>query len=175
MAKSPYASAMDSLMYAMVCTRPDIAHVVGMGRDTTLRGYSDADLGRCNNTFTSTTGYVFTIGGTTVSWMSRLQKSVALSTSEAEYMALTEASKELGRDTTLRGYSDADLGRCNNTFTITTGYVFTIGGMTVSWMSRLQKRVALSTTEAEYMALTEASKELVWLKTFMKELGSKQT
>jgi hypothetical protein len=35
----------------------------------------------------STTGYVFTIGGTTVSWISKLQKVVALSTIEAEYVA----------------------------------------------------------------------------------------
>jgi hypothetical protein len=41
----------------------------------------------------STTGYVFTIGGTTVSWISKLQKVVALSTIKAEYVAATGASK----------------------------------------------------------------------------------
>ncbi|KAD2158584.1 hypothetical protein E3N88_41723 [Mikania micrantha] len=65
------------------------------GSDIILRGYSDADLGGCKKTFKSTTGYVFTVGNTAVSWMSRLQKSVALSTTEAEYMAVAEASKEL--------------------------------------------------------------------------------
>ncbi|GJY78963.1 retrovirus-related pol polyprotein from transposon TNT 1-94 [Tanacetum coccineum] len=44
----------------------------------------------------------------------------------------------------------------------------------VSWQSRLQKCVALSTTEAEYMAATEACKELLWLKRFLQELGFKQ-
>ena len=43
----------------------------------------------------STTGYVFTVGGTTVSWISKLQQVVALSTTEAEYVAATEASKEM--------------------------------------------------------------------------------
>jgi hypothetical protein len=52
----------------------------------------------------------------------------------------------------------------------TTGYVFTIGGTRVSWISKLQKVVALSTTEAEYVAATEASKEMIWLQRFMEEL-----
>ena len=56
----------------------------------------------------------------------------------------------------------------------TIGYVFTVGGTTISWISKLQKVVALSTTEAEYVAATEASKEVIWLQRFMKELGTKQ-
>jgi hypothetical protein len=56
----------------------------------------------------------------------------------------------------------------------TTGYVFTIGGTTVSWISKVQKVVALSTTEAEYVAATEASKEMIWLQRFMEELRTKQ-
>jgi hypothetical protein len=56
----------------------------------------------------------------------------------------------------------------------TTGYVFTVGGTTVSWISKLQKVVALSTTEAEYVVATEASKEMIWLQRFMEELGKKQ-
>ena len=39
------------------------------------------------------------------------------------------------------------------------------------WTSKLQKTVALSTTEAEYVAATEASKEMVWLQSFLDELG----
>ena len=52
--------------------------------------------------------------------------------------------------------------------------MFTIGGTTVSWISKLQKVVALSTTEAEYVAITEASKEMIWLQRFMEEVGKKQ-
>jgi len=43
------------------------------------------------------------------------------------------------------------------------GYVFNLFGGTVSWMSKKQSIVALSTTEAEYMVATYASKEAVWL------------
>ena len=42
----------------------------------------------------STIGYVYTLGGTAVSWGSQLQKIVALSTTEVEYVAITEASKD---------------------------------------------------------------------------------
>lgn len=53
----------------------------------------------------------------------------------------------------------------------TTGYVFTLGGTAVSWSSKLQKIVALSTAKAEYVAVTEASKKMVWLQNFLSELG----
>jgi hypothetical protein len=43
----------------------------------------------------STTWYVFTIGGTTISWILKMQKVVSLSTNEAEYVVATEASKEM--------------------------------------------------------------------------------
>jgi hypothetical protein len=53
----------------------------------------------------------------------------------------------------------------------TTGYVFTVGGTMVSWISKLQNVVSLSTMEVEYVVATEASKEMVWLQMFMDELG----
>lgn len=56
----------------------------------------------------------------------------------------------------------------------TTGMVFTLGCNPVSWRSNLQKVVALSSTESEYIALSEASGEAVWLKGFMHELGFSQ-
>ena len=79
-----------------------------------------------------------------------------------------------GSDTVLQGYVDAyTVGdKDNNRSTI--GYVFTIGGTTVSWISKLQKVVALSTMEAEYVATIEASEEMIWLHGFMLELGKKQ-
>ena len=56
----------------------------------------------------------------------------------------------------------------------TIGYVFTVGGTTVSWISKLQQVVSLSTTKAEYVAATEPGKEMIWLQRFMEELGKKQ-
>jgi hypothetical protein len=56
----------------------------------------------------------------------------------------------------------------------TIGYVFTIGGTTVSWILKLQKVVALSTMEVEYVSTTKASKEMIWLQRFMEELGKQK-
>ena len=55
----------------------------------------------------------------------------------------------------------------------TTGYVFTVGGKAVSWVSKIQSVVALSTTEVEYVAAREASKEMIWLQKFLDELRKK--
>ncbi len=74
----------------------------------------------------------------------------------------------------LTGYVDSDLAGDVNTKKSTTGYVYTLGGTAVSWVLRLQKIVALSTTEAEYVAVTEAGKVMVWLQGFLEELGQRQ-
>ncbi|TNV97314.1 hypothetical protein C5H24_12810, partial [Xylella fastidiosa] len=75
---------------------------------------------------------------------------------------------------TVQGYVDADFAGDQDTRRSTTGYIYTMGSTAVSWVSRLQKLVTLSTTEAEYVAVTEAAKEMIWLKGFLEELGLKQ-
>ena len=71
----------------------------------------------------------------------------------------------------LHGYVHLDFMGNVNSRRSTTDYVSTLGSGAVTWVSRLQKIVALSTTEVEYVAATEACKEMIWLKDFMKELG----
>jgi len=53
----------------------------------------------------------------------------------------------------------------------TIGFVFMMGGGAISWSSKRQCTIALSTTEAEYMASTRATKEAIWMTKLMKELG----
>ena len=53
----------------------------------------------------------------------------------------------------------------------TSGFVFLLWGAPISWASKRQACVALSTTEAEVIALVEAAKEAVWLRRFIRELG----
>ena len=53
----------------------------------------DANLGGDVDSIKSTSGYIYTTGGTVVSWMFRLQKCVSLSSTEAEYVAIAEAGK----------------------------------------------------------------------------------
>lgn len=65
------------------------------GNDLHFCGYSDADYAGDVTTRRSTSGYVFMFGGSVISWGSERQKSVALSTTESEYMAASHAVKEL--------------------------------------------------------------------------------
>uniref|UniRef100_A0A3Q7G4H6 Reverse transcriptase Ty1/copia-type domain-containing protein n=1 Tax=Solanum lycopersicum TaxID=4081 RepID=A0A3Q7G4H6_SOLLC len=80
-----------------------------------------------------------------------------------------------GRDDTqclVTGYSDSDYAGDVNTRRSVTGYVFTLGGSVVSLKATLQPTVTLSTMEAEYMALTEAAKEGIWMKGLFSDLDS---
>jgi len=143
MSKVPYASAVGSLMYAMVCTRPDIAHAVGVV-----------------SRFLSNPGKEHWEG---VKWILRYLKGTSK-------MHLSFKRSNL----TLQGFSDADLGGDLDGRKSTTGYIFTLGGTAISWKSKLQGRVSLSTTEAEYIAISETAKEMIWLKNLLKELGKGQ-
>jgi len=60
-----------------------------------LQGYSDANWGGDMDTRRSTTGYIVMLNNGAIAWKSRRQPTVALSTMELEYMALTDATKEL--------------------------------------------------------------------------------
>lgn len=70
----------------------------------------------------------------------------------------------------VRGYCDSDYAADLDKRRSIAGYVFTVGGNTVSWRSSLLKIIALSTTEAEYMSLSEAIREGIWLKGICEEL-----
>lgn len=68
-------------------------------------------------------------------------------------------------------YSDADFAGCKDTGKSTSGYLVKMGTGAISWMSKLQPIIALSTTEAEYVAAVSAGQEIVWLRKFFAELG----
>lgn len=70
----------------------------------------------------------------------------------------------------LVGFVDSDWGSDKRDRRSYTGYVFKLSGSAISWRSTKQKTVALSSTEAEYMALCEASKEAMYLKNLLSEL-----
>ncbi|KAL9256812.1 Retrovirus-related Pol polyprotein from transposon TNT 1-94-like protein [Drosera capensis] len=74
----------------------------------------------------------------------------------------------------LEGYTDANMAGELDHRKSTSGYVFTFVGGVVSWQSKLQKCVALLTTEGEYIAATKAGKELLWLTRFFLEVGMQQ-
>jgi hypothetical protein len=143
MSRVPYSSAVSILIYAMVCTRPDISHAMGV----VSRHMNNPDKEHWE----------------AVKWILRYLRGTS-----------THALCFGGSDIVLQGYVDSDMAGDKDSRRSTTGYVFTLGGTTVSWISKLQKVVSLSTTEEEYVATTEASKEMIWLQRFMEELGNKQ-
>jgi len=144
MERIPYANVVGSLMYAMVGSRPDLAFVVGF-------------ISR----FMSSPGREH---WSAVKWVLRYLKGAY-----TQNLIFKKDSKFC-----IEGFSDSDYATDLDRRRSVTGYVFKVGGNTISWKSSLQSVVALSTTEAEYMALTEAVKEAIWLKGLCSELGFKQ-
>ncbi|XP_063632470.1 uncharacterized protein LOC134803599 [Cydia splendana] len=75
-------------------------------------------------------------------------------------------------DNDLHRIADADWGSCKLDQKSFSGYCYKYAGTCVSWMSKKQKSIALSTAESEYIALTEAAKEAIHLKNLYKDLGA---
>jgi hypothetical protein len=70
----------------------------------------------------------------------------------------------------LHGYADSSWGDQEDKHS-TLGYIFLRANAPISWCTHKQKTVAQSTTEAEYMSVSEASNQAVWYRTFLEELG----
>ena len=139
MSRVPYSSAVGSLMYAMVCSRPDLSYALSV-----VSRYM-ANPGKEH--------------WKAVQWIFRYLRG----TSNA-YLQFGKT-----RDG-LVGFVDSDFAGDLDKRRSLTGYVFTIGGCAVSWRATLQSIVACSTTDAEYMAISEACKEAIWLKGLYTEL-----
>ena len=76
-------------------------------------------------------------------------------------------------DKELYGYSDANCALDVDTRRSTSGYVFKIADSTISWSSRKQATVAKSTTEAEYVSLSQATQEAIWMRQLLSDIGHK--
>jgi hypothetical protein len=135
-----YQQIIGSLMYAVTGTRPDLA-------------YSVTHLSQFSSSPTST----------------HLQaaKRVLRFLKKTRDVKLTY---KLGQPLVLEGFSDASYGNCLDTRRSFWGYLFQLGGATISWRSRRQRSVATSTAEAEYMAVSMTSKHQLWTLRMIKEL-----
>ena len=145
MSRVPYARAVGSLMYAMVCTRPDIAHAVGVLSRFMSKPRKEH--------------------WTTVKQFFRFLRGTS------DYGLCYQGRPGLDRELDIRGFVDVDWARDLDQRRSTSGYVFNLFGGAISWMSKKQSVVALSTTEAEYMAAIHASKEAVWLQRLCLNMG----
>jgi hypothetical protein len=139
----PYAQVIGALLYLAISTRPDIAYAVGV-------------LAR----FNSNPG---------------LEHWAAVKHLLAYLKGTLDFKLTYGPDASTEElfttYSDADHGGCKDTGRSTGAYVVKMGTGVISWSSKLQTLVALSTTEAEYIAAVTAGQEILWLRNLFSELG----
>lgn len=140
-----YQMAIGCLTYAATATRPDISSAVGI-------------LSK------------FMSRPSVVHWQG-VKRILRYLKGTLDYGLLFTATSS---DPVLSGYSDADWGGDIETRRSTSGYVFQIQNNTVSWRSKRQTSVSRSTTEAEYIALSLASQEIVWLRRLLSNIGTQQ-
>jgi hypothetical protein len=143
MRDKPYVSAVSALMYLAIATRPDIAHAVGV---------------LCR--FMSKPGPAH--------WKAAKHLFRYLCSSVDHRLTYRPDPSSLQLFTT---YSDADHGGNPDNGHSTSAYVVKMGTGAVSWMSRLQSIVALSTAEAKFISAVSAGQEIVWMRSFLGELG----
>lgn len=137
----PYRSAVGSLLYLALVTRPDISFAVGQV-SRFCESFDDSHV-------TAVKRIMSYLRGTT------------------NYGICYDGSK--GGPPI--GYSDADYGGCLDTRRSTTGTLFKYHNGPIAWSSRRQSCVAQSTTEAEYMAASETSKEAIWIRRLLPDLN----
>ena len=141
MSRVPYASAIGSIMYAMISTRPDVSYALSM----TSRHQSDPGESH------------WTAVKNILKYLRRTKDMFLIYGGEEELVVI--------------GYTDASFQTDRDDSKSQSGFVFTLNGGAVSWKSSKQETVADSTTEAEYIAASEAAKEGVWIRNFLIELG----
>ena len=138
---STYQRAISSLNYAALCTRPDISAAVGV-----LSQF----MSKPNETH----------------W-SGVKRILRYLRGTSTYGLMYDGSG----GTKLVGFSDADWAGDINTRRSTSGYAFQLGNSTITWSCRKQATVAKSSTEAEYVALSMATQEAVWLRRLLHDIG----
>ena len=146
MSRVPYSSAVRNLMYAMICTRPDLAHAISV----VSRFMHNPGKEHWN----------------AVKWILRYLKGTS------NYGLMFDKSKVKTND--VIGFVDSDYAGDLDRRRSISGYLFTLCGSAVSWKASLQSIAALSTTEAEYISATKGVKEAIWLRGLVSELGFSQ-
>ena len=137
----PYREAVGALLYIALCTRPDIAYAVAsVARHCARPGQRH--------------------------WVAVKRIMRYLSGTRS----LGIKYQHHGAETVLHGYTDADYAGEIDSRRSTTGYVFFLAGGPITWKCQLQKTVALSTSEAEYLSLSSSTQEVLWLRQLMNEL-----
>jgi len=139
--KFPYCEVVSLLLYAAMVTRPDIANAVSQ-LSQHLCAFGEEHIAAVKRVMRYLRGTI----------------DVALEYRTDGRMNMID-------------YVDADHAGDQATRRSMTRYIFALNGTAVTWASKRQGIVALSICEAEYIAMAEAAKEVLWLRTFLRELG----
>lgn len=137
----PYASAIGSIMYAMVCTRPDVAYALSM----TSRYQQNPGEGH---------------------WTA--VKNILKYLKRTKDLFLVYGGQEELR---VKCYTDASLQTDRDDCKSQSGNVFVLNGGAIAWGSGKQSVVAQSSTESEYIAASDAAREAAWIKKYVDDLG----
>src|SRR4051812_16970512 len=137
MSMVPYASAIGSIMYAMICTHLDVSYALS------VTSRYQADLGEGH-------------------WIA--VKNILKYLKRTKDVFLVYGGED---EISVRGYIDASYLNDSDDSRSQSGYVFVMNGGAVSWKSSKQDTLASSSTEAEYIAASEAAKEAVWIRNFL--------
>ncbi|XP_061350404.1 secreted RxLR effector protein 161-like [Gastrolobium bilobum] len=141
MERIPYASAIGSIMYAMLCTRPYVSYALS------ITSRYQADPGEDH----------WKAVKTILKYLRRTK----------DLFLVYGGSDELK----VKGFTDASFQSDRDDCKSQSGFVYTLNGGAICWKSSKQETTTDSTTEAEYIAASEAAKEAVWIKKFITELG----
>ncbi|KAK8652200.1 hypothetical protein V6N13_061222 [Hibiscus sabdariffa] len=141
MSQIPYAPGIGSIMYAMICTRPYLSYALSM----TSRYQANPGEGH------------WTSVNNILKYLRRTKDVFLIYGGEEELR--------------IKGYTDPSFQTDKDDSRSQSGFLLCLNGGAVSWKSSKQDTVADSTTEAEYIAASEAAKEAVWIKKFKIGLG----
>jgi hypothetical protein len=143
MADKPYRPILGSIMWGLLATRPDLSFAVSL-------------LSR----FQANPG---------ITHWNALMHVIGYIKNTLDYGLTYFHDAEL----TPLAYADADYGGCRVTKRSTSGYVFIMSGGPVTWSSKRQATVALSTVEAEYVAMSRCAQQMKWMQSWLDEVDIK--
>lgn len=139
-----YRSILGSIRYLVSCTRPDLAFASGM-------------LSR----------YMHSPRHEHLVLANRLLEYI----NTTQNYGITFRRENMIGGLQVIGYTDADWATDQSSRHSIGGFAFTLSGGAISWKSKRQATISLSSTESEYKAASEATKEAIWINNFLTELG----
>ena len=143
----PYREAVGSLLYAAIATRPDISHAVN----------------ECAK-------FVSNPGQEHWTAVKRIMRYLSGTVNKGLCYSNSGTQNNYNDIVCVNAYADTDWAGDRDDRKSTGGYVVKLNGDAICWSSRKQRTIALSSAEAEYMAISSVAQEIKWIQQLLKEL-----